>query len=113
MDGLEDALQKLLADPKQLSELAALASSLVIHPPVAPAPPVASPPEPSPPEPPPPSPPPHPPSIPGSPFDGRQERLLLALKPFLKPSRQQKLDRALRLARLTHLAGGALRGGES
>ena len=43
----------------------------------------------------------------------RREKLLMALRPFLKPERQEKLDRALRLARLTHLAGGALRGGES
>ena len=40
----------------------------------------------------------------------RREKLLLALRPFLKPERQEKLDRALRIAQLTQLAGSAFSG---
>ena len=43
-------------------------------------------------------------------LDARQEHLLNALKPFLKPSRREKIDRALQVARLSHLAQAALRG---
>ena len=98
MEGLEDALQKLLKDPAQLAELSALAQSLGLGPPE------------SPPEPPQPksAPPPVSAAPPCGPFGARQEQLLLALKPFLKPSRQEKIDRALRAARLSRLAGSAL-----
>lgn len=41
--------------------------------------------------------------------DAREENLLNALKPFLKPSRREKIDRAMQVARLSHLAGYALR----
>ena len=41
--------------------------------------------------------------------DGRQEALLQALLPYLKPERQKKLQRAIRVAKLTHLAGFALK----
>lgn len=40
----------------------------------------------------------------------RREKLLMALRPFLKPERQEKLDRALRIAQLTQLAGSAFSG---
>ena len=113
MDDLRSALQQLLADPQQLAELASMASALGLHPP-----------ESGPPEPPPkpeksepekrpedqdrgdaPRRPegPRPPVPPGD----RREKLLLALRPFLKPERQDKLDRALRIAQLTQLAGSA------
>lgn len=39
----------------------------------------------------------------------RHEALLRALKPFLKPEKWAKLDRAMQLARLSHLAEAALR----
>ena len=97
MEGLEDALQKLLKDPAQLAELSALVQSLGLGPPEPPSEP------PQPKSAPPPMPPP-----PCGPFGARQEQLLLALKPFLKPSRQEKIDRALRAARLSRLAGSAL-----
>ncbi len=42
-------------------------------------------------------------------LDRRQENLLCALKPFLKPEKQEKIDRAMQIARLTHLAEFALR----
>lgn len=40
--------------------------------------------------------------------DPRQEALLGALRAYLAPERQKKLDRAMELARLTKLAGLAL-----
>ena len=123
MEGLEDALQQLLNDPAQLAELASLASSLGLSPPAAPdtVPTSESPSAPqdlerqmqAP------TPPaernfaPQRPSAPAHPQhsrpSARQEKLLSALKPFLKPSRQEKLDRALRLAQLSDLAGAVLR----
>lgn len=39
----------------------------------------------------------------------RQEALFQALRPYLKPGRQAKLDRAIQLARLSHLAEAAIR----
>ena len=41
--------------------------------------------------------------------DTRQQALLQALMPYLKPERQKKLQRAMQVARLTHLAGYALK----
>ena len=40
----------------------------------------------------------------------KQEALFYALRPYLKPNRQTRLDRALQLAKLSHLAEAALRG---
>ena len=40
--------------------------------------------------------------------DPRQDALLCALRAYLAPERQRKLDRAMELARLTKLAGLAL-----
>ena len=41
--------------------------------------------------------------------DSKQEALLCALKPYLVPERRDKIDRALRIARLSQLASFALR----
>ena len=41
--------------------------------------------------------------------DKKQEALLLALKPFLRKERQEKIDRALHAARLASLASLALK----
>lgn len=114
MSDLEQALQALLRDPKQLAELSALASSLGFPPPeqTAETPPPSAP-APEPPRPPMPAmpamspPPPRPPD----PL-ARQKQLLSALKPFLKPSRQEKLDRALRAVQLSALASSAFRSGK-
>ena len=97
--------------PQQLAELASMASALGLHPPEGGPPPQ---PPPKPPEPEdqkrPDAPPrpegPRPPMPPGD----RREKLLMALRPFLKPERQEKLDRALRIAQLTQLAGSAFSG---
>ena len=42
-------------------------------------------------------------------MDKKQEALLLALKPFLRRERQEKIDRALQAARLASLASLALK----
>ena len=117
MDDLQSALQQLLADPQQLAELASMASALGLHPPEGgpPPQPQSNPPELEPETRPagqnqgdtPPRPEgPKPPMPPGD----QREKLLLALRPFLKPERQEKLDRALRIAQLTQLAGSAFSG---
>lgn len=41
--------------------------------------------------------------------DDRQQTLLQALMPYLKPSRQKKLQKAMRVAKLSHLAEFALK----
>ena len=41
--------------------------------------------------------------------DDRKTALLAALKPFLKPERQEKMDQAVRIARLTRVIRAALR----
>lgn len=119
MSDLEQALQALLRDPKQLAELSALASSLGFPPPEqtaeSPPPSAPAPEPPRPPMPPPDRPPmpamPPPPPRPPDPL-ARQKQLLSALKPFLKPSRQEKLDRALRAVQLSALASSAFRSGK-
>ena len=40
---------------------------------------------------------------------GRQDALLGALMPYLRPERQKKLRRAMQVAKLSHLAGYALK----
>lgn len=45
-------------------------------------------------------------------LDRKQENLLNAIKPFLSPVKQEKIDRAMQVARLSHLAGYALRSRE-
>ena len=41
--------------------------------------------------------------------DGKQEALFCALKPYLAPEKREKLDRALQMAKLSRLAGFALK----
>ena len=110
MDELERALRAVLDDPAQLRELRELAGSMGFsvpqaQPESAPAP---TPPEPEPvPEPPPAQaafqqqPLPEPAAAmlrQAGKMDKRQEALLLALKPFLRKERQEKIDRALHAA---------------
>lgn len=118
---LEQAVGALLQDPQQMQQIFALAQSLGF------SPPPSSSPQPSPPPPPPPVAPgpaqKAPDEKPGErqdalsallqkagKLDRRQENLLNALKPFLKPERREKIDRAMQAARLSRLAGAALRG---
>ena len=121
MDELERALRAVLDDPAQLQELRELAGSMGFsvpqaQPESAPAP---TPPGPEPvPEPPPAQaafqqqPLPEPAAAmlrQAGKMDKKQEALLLALKPFLRKERQEKIDRALHAARLASLASLALK----
>lgn len=121
MDELERALRAVLDDPAQLRELRELAGSMGFsvpqaQPESAPAP---TPPEPEPvPELPPAQavfqqqPLPEPAAAmlrQAGKVDKKQEALLLALKPFLRKERQEKIDRALHAARLASLASLALK----
>jgi len=114
MDELERALRAVLSDPGQMEQLRSLAGSLGLSPPedVPPAPeapaetpsaPVFTAQPPSPPE----------PAAAllrqAGRMDKRQENLLLAIKPFLRRDRQEKVERALHAARLASLASLALR----
>ena len=42
----------------------------------------------------------------------KQEALFHALRPYLKPGRQSKLDRAMQIAKLSHLAEAAIKSGK-
>jgi hypothetical protein len=99
MADFQEALGQILNDPEKLKSLAAMAGSLGLGPPVSPAPGDAPAP---------------PPPVPAANTGGsrRYEALLLALEPFLRPERQQKLDRAMKAARLARLAaaGGGIPG---
>lgn len=44
--------------------------------------------------------------------DKKQEALFQALRPYLKPNRQERLERAMQIAHLSHLAGIAFRSGK-
>ena len=101
-ENLEEKLSQVLNDPNSMAQLMSFAQSLGMRPPDAPPPPG-----------PPPGPSPGPP--PGDEAfvrgilqlvrqanqkDGPQEALLAALKPYLRPERREKLDRAMRIARI-------------
>ena len=114
MDELERALRAVLEDPAQLQELRTLADSLGLSAPqphAADAASTAPPPMPEPPGAP-------PLAVPEAAAamlrqrggaSSKQEALLLALKPFLRKQRQEKIDRALHAARLASLASLALK----
>ena len=119
MDELESALRAVLDDPAQMRELRELAGSMGFS---APQMQPENEPAPKPPE---------PESEPkpaqaafqqqalpepaaamlrqAGKADKKQEALLLALKPFLRKERQEKIDRALHAARLASLASLALK----
>lgn len=106
---LSQKIQEVLNDPAQMAQVLELAKSLgvTLPPPDAPA---GSPPEEkAPPDTPPAPPVPNPPPMGG--LAQRQEALLRALEPFLRPARREKIERALQIARLSGIAGSALRRG--
>ena len=120
MDELERALRAVLDDPAQLQELRELAGSMGFsvpqtQPEGAPAP---KSPEPAPALEPEPAQAVFQQQLPepaaamlrqAGKTDKKQEALLLALKPFLRKERQEKIDRALHAARLASLASLALK----
>ena len=108
-EGFEDKLNQILSDPDSMAKIKSLAQSLGREQ-SAPSPPPA-PPRPQPP------PPPDDAFVKGilrlmqqaQHTDKRQEALLCALKPYLAPERQAKIDEALRIAKLSQLAGLAFK----
>ena len=108
-EDFEDKLNQLLSDPDSMAKIMSLAQSLGREQ-SAPSPPPA-PPRPQPP------PPPDDAFVKGilrlmqqaQHTDKRQEALLCALKPYLAPERQAKIDEALRIAKLSQLAGLAFK----
>lgn len=108
-EGFEDKLNQILSDPDSMAKIMNLAQSL--------GGPSAAPNGPPDPPPKPPPPPPDDAFVKGilrlmqqaQHTDKRQEALLCALKPYLAPERQAKIDEALRIAKLSQLAGFALK----
>ena len=98
-EGFEDKLNQILSDPDSMAKIMSLAQSLGGEQNAPPPPP--APPRPQPP------PPPDDAFVKGilrlmqqaQHTDKRQEALLCALKPYLAPERQAKIDEALRIAR--------------
>lgn len=108
MDDFSEKLNRLMRDPDAMSQILSLAHSLGTDASAPPSPPQSD-------------------APPKQPEDDRmlqallhvmqeartadrqQETLLAALKPYLSPQHQGKLDRAMQLARLSHLAGYALK----
>lgn len=106
-EGLESQLNEILNDPERMAQILSMAQSFGLQPPETP---ISAPP--------PSCVPPLDPEMLQSMMqlmqqaqraDGKQEALLSALKPYLAPERREKLDRAIQLARISHLAGYALR----
>lgn len=103
-DGLEDKLQQILNDPDSMAQIMSLAQSLggqqeQTEKQAAPSPIIDE-------------------GMMQAVFgmmqqmqqtDSRQDALLCALKPYLAPERREKIDRAIQIARISRLAGSALR----
>ncbi len=110
MDNLEQSIQAVLQDPEQMGKIMDMVKSLGISPPEQEQPPQEQ------------STMPDISQLLNGPMgamltqagrlDARQQNLLNAIKPFLRPGRQEKIDRAMQVARLSHLAGAALRNRE-
>lgn len=128
MDDLEGKISQILNDPAEMSRILALAKSLGLAPPAGDPPESSGAPQPAaqaqeqeqtvPPA----------PDIPAdaSPFQGlpngmmeiiqefgkvdnKQTALFNALKPFLRPNRREMIDKAMRIAKLSHVAGFAIK----
>lgn len=116
MEDLESKISQILSDPSALSNIMSMAKGLGLTPPATASQPDADEPE----IPPPRSNEADPPTD-DLPFsvvkflseagnlDGKQAALFNALKPFLKPDRREKIDRAVKAARISHMAGYAIK----
>lgn len=103
MDELEEKLGEVLSSPEKMQQVMEMARALGLSPPAQEPPKPDAPAEPL-----------FPPQMASlltqaGALDKKQEDLLCALKPFLRPARQERIDRAMQAARLSHLAGYALR----
>ncbi len=90
---MQQTIRDILGNPEKLAELRAVAEKLGLGADAAES--GASPPE--------------PPQDAQAPVrEPRQEALLQALLPYLNPARRSRLERALRVAKLSKIAGAAL-----
>ena len=95
MDNLSEKLEQILKDPGSLNRIMDMAATLGL--------PIETPPE---------------PELVSQAIhqaqviDKKQEALIQALLPYLKPNRQAKLEKAMQIARFTHLAGFAMGNGK-
>lgn len=117
MDGdIGQMLQSVLSDPAQMEKLTAVAQSLMGG--------TAKQEDEPPPEPAAPSQPPHPEArlltaiakLTGQKAEpSRSAALLSAMRPYMRPEKQEKLDRAMQIARMVRIAGTVMRewGGDS
>lgn len=112
MDGdLGAMLQSVLSDPEQMAKIGQMAQSLMGNGGESP------PPEPSEPSPAPSPPPSQPPvgegrvlaaltkALSGGGGSSRSTALLTAMRPYLRPEKQAKLDRAMEIAKMARIAG--------
>lgn len=103
-ENLEEKLNQLLADPDSMAQILSLAQSFGMQPEAPPEQPDAP-----------------PPPMDSAMLQGvmrlmqqtrqgdkKQETLLCALKPYLAPAKRGKLDRAMQIARISHLVSAAL-----
>ena len=100
MENIESRIMEVLNDPEKLSEIMQIAQNLGFSPAAEePGPPDSG-------------------ALTGSLLQlmssmqsggGRQDALFGALMPYLRPERQKKLRRAMQVAKLSHLAGYALK----
>lgn len=102
MENMENKIMEVLGDPEKLSQIMDIAKGLGF------SPPEEEPPEQKAPE----------PEMAGTILgllqkmnttNGKQDALLHALMPYLQPSRQKKLQRALQVAKMSQIAGAALK----
>ena len=108
MEDLESTISQILGNPESMAQIMSLAKSLGVTPPQEDGPPQESPPQ----------------DTPVSDdslqmmmelvqqfgaTDQREAQLLRALKPYFSQDRQQRIDRALRIAKLSKIAGATLR----
>lgn len=110
MDGdLGSLLQSVLSDPEQMAKISRMAQGLMDAVPAGESGPEA-----------PPSAAPEPPrgeagilSALGRAFAPREEKnrstaLLLAMRPYMRPEKQEKLDRAMKIAKMARIAGAVM-----
>jgi len=114
MDGMEEKLGSILANPQLMQQIMSMAQSLGGTPPDPPREPVSQPPKPS------------GPSLQGldpallkglgsiagqGRVDGNQQALLRALGPYLSRGRVMKLEKAMRAARMAQMASALVNSG--
>lgn len=113
MEDLESTISQILGNPESMAQIMSLAKSLGVTPPPGEEAPQESSPQEEPAQ--------ESPVSDGSlqmmmelmqqfgSTDQREAKLLNALKPYFSQDRQQRIDRALRIAKLSKIAGATLR----